>query len=63
MFDTLGKRPGVLYDPFLLDGVATPSLGAPGTVRRDMPLDPDQIKDGKLAGALAPQIASGRPRQ
>jgi cytoskeleton protein RodZ len=47
----------------LLDGVATPSLGAPGTVRRDMPLDPDQIKDGKLAGALAPQIAAGRPRQ
>jgi acyl-CoA thioesterase-1 len=22
VFDTLGKRPGVLYDPFLLDGVA-----------------------------------------
>jgi cytoskeleton protein RodZ len=47
----------------LLDGVATPSLGAPGTVRRDMPLDPDQIKDGKLAGATAPQLASGRARQ
>jgi cytoskeleton protein RodZ len=47
----------------LLDGVATPSLGASGTVRRDMPLDPDQIKDGKLAAATAPQLASRRARQ
>ncbi|WP_428487284.1 RodZ domain-containing protein [Rhodopila sp.] len=47
----------------LVDGVATPSLGASGTVRRDMPLDPDQIRDGKLAAALAPQLASNRPRQ
>jgi cytoskeleton protein RodZ len=47
----------------LVDGVATPSLGGSGTVRRDMLLDPDQIKDGKLAGAVAPQLASTRPRQ
>jgi cytoskeleton protein RodZ len=47
----------------LVDGVATPSLGGSGTVRRDMLLDPDQIKDGKLAGALAPQLASTRARQ
>jgi cytoskeleton protein RodZ len=40
----------------LLDGLATPSLGASGTVRRDMPLDPDLIKDGKLAATLAPQL-------
>ena len=47
----------------LLDGAATPSLGSSGTVRRDMPLDPDLIKDGKLAGALAPQLGPSRPRQ
>ncbi len=47
----------------LLDGAATPSLGASGTVRRDMPLDPDLIKDGKLAAALAPQLGPSRPRQ
>jgi cytoskeleton protein RodZ len=47
----------------LVDGAATPSLGGSGTVRRDMPLDPDQIKDGKLAGAVAPQLASTRQRQ
>lgn len=33
----------------LLDGVATGSLGGDGAVRRDLPLDPDAIKDGKLA--------------
>ncbi len=46
----------------LLDGAATPSLGGSGTVRRDMPLDPDLIKDGKLSGALAPQLVSARTR-
>jgi cytoskeleton protein RodZ len=33
----------------LLDGVATASLGAEGVVRRDLPLDLDQVRDGKLA--------------
>jgi cytoskeleton protein RodZ len=47
----------------LVDGASTPSLGGPGAVRRDMPLDPDPIKDGKLAAAAAPQFASSRPRQ
>jgi cytoskeleton protein RodZ len=47
----------------LVDGATTASLGGPGTVRRDMLLDPDQIKDGKLAGAVVPQLASSRPRQ
>jgi cytoskeleton protein RodZ len=47
----------------LLDGAATPSLGSSGTVRRDLPLDPELIKDGKLAASLAPQLASSRPRQ
>ena len=32
----------------LVDGAATPSLGADGAVRRDLPLDPDMIRDGKL---------------
>ncbi len=33
----------------LVDGLATASLGADGAVRRDLPLDPDLIRDGKLA--------------
>jgi cytoskeleton protein RodZ len=32
----------------LVDGVATGPLGGSGAVRRDLSLDPDQIKDGKL---------------
>ena len=35
----------------VVDGVATPSLGGNGVVRRDLPLDPDLIKDGRLATA------------
>jgi cytoskeleton protein RodZ len=35
----------------VVDGVSTPSLGGSGVVRRDLPLDPDLIKDGKLATA------------
>ncbi len=35
----------------LVDGVAAPSLGGDGAVRRDLPLDPDLIRDGKLAPA------------
>lgn len=46
----------------LLDGMVTPAVGASGTVRRDMPLDIDTVKAGKLAAALAPQIASAKPR-
>ncbi len=33
----------------LVDGIATASLGAEGLVRRDLPLDLDQVRDGKLA--------------
>ncbi len=40
----------------LVDGAATPSLGGDGAVRRDLPLDADAIKDGKLA-ASAPATA------
>ena len=35
----------------VVDGVTAPSLGGSGVVRRDLPLDPDLIKDGKLAAA------------
>jgi cytoskeleton protein RodZ len=33
----------------LVDGTETPGLGGNGAVRRDLPLDADAIKDGKLA--------------
>jgi cytoskeleton protein RodZ len=33
----------------VVDGVTSPSLGGNGVVRRDLLLDPDLIKDGKLA--------------
>ena len=52
----------------LVDGAVSPALGGPGVVRRDLPLDPDQIKGGKLAAAgpvpapAAPQpVAAPRP--
>jgi cytoskeleton protein RodZ len=47
----------------LLDGVLTPPLGGPGGVRRDLPLDPDSIKDGKLAAAATASVASARAHQ
>ncbi len=46
----------------LVDGSATAALGGNGAVRRDLTLDPDQIKDGKLAIATAP-LPAPRPRQ
>jgi cytoskeleton protein RodZ len=38
----------------LVDGVIAPSLGGNGAVRRDVPLDPDLLKDGKVAAANSP---------
>ena len=35
----------------VVDGVTSPSLGGSGAVRRDVPLDPDLIRDGKLRGS------------
>ena len=35
----------------VVDGVTIPSLGGSGAVRRDVPLDPDLIRDGKLPAA------------
>lgn len=37
----------------LVDGAIAPSLGGNGAVRRDVPLDPDLLKDGKVAAANA----------
>ncbi len=46
----------------VVDGVATAPLGASGAVRRDLPLDPDMVKDGKLVpGTTA--VAAVRPQQ
>ncbi|HEY4171630.1 MAG TPA: RodZ domain-containing protein [Rhodopila sp.] len=45
----------------VVDGASIPSLGGSGAVRRDIPLDPDQMKDGKLTAATAPQLASTHP--
>ena len=32
----------------LVDGVAVPSIGGPGSVRKDVALDPDQLKAGPV---------------
>jgi cytoskeleton protein RodZ len=45
----------------LVDGVVTASLGADGLVRRDLPLDADQIRDGKLAAAAKPTAPVRQP--
>jgi cytoskeleton protein RodZ len=37
----------------LVDGTPSASLGGDGAVRRDLPLDADAIKDGRLAPAPA----------
>lgn len=37
----------------LVDGVVAPPLGANGVVRRDLALEPDLIRDGKLASPVA----------
>ncbi len=39
----------------VVDGVSSPSLGGSGVVRRDLPLDADLIKDGKLAATAMPR--------
>jgi cytoskeleton protein RodZ len=36
----------------LVDGFSAPSIGSSGAVRRDLPLDPDAIKEGKLPAQL-----------
>ncbi len=42
----------------MVDGSLTPSLGGNGAVRRDVPLDPDLLKDGKVATANSPVMSA-----
>ena len=45
----------------LVDGASTPSLGGSGSVRRDLPLEPDLIKDGKLTVSSLPAAIQAAP--
>jgi cytoskeleton protein RodZ len=47
----------------LVDGVLAPPIGGAGGVRRDLPLDPQAIKDGKLSAATTPPVGSSRAHQ
>jgi cytoskeleton protein RodZ len=47
----------------VVDGAITPSLGGVGSVRRDLPLNPDAIKDGRLAAGVTLPVAPVRSRQ
>ena len=42
----------------VVDGTTAPPLGADGAVRRDIPLDPDLLKSGKLGALIAPVITA-----
>lgn len=53
---TVGNAGGT---ELLVDGAVAPSLGGQGVVRRDLPLDADLIRDGKLA--VAPPVAAKLP--
>jgi cytoskeleton protein RodZ len=50
---------------FVVDGVTAPSVGGSGVVRRDLPLDPDLIRDGKVLAqaALPPAAVPATPPQ
>jgi cytoskeleton protein RodZ len=52
---TLGNAGGT---DILVDGVAVPSLGAPGAVRHDILLDPDLLKAGKTPSAALPMTTA-----
>lgn len=54
---TLGNSGGT---DILVDGLVAPSLGTDGSVKRDVPLDADQLRDGKLAAA--PPVAAKLPQ-
>jgi Flp pilus assembly protein TadD len=45
----------------VVDGVATASLGGLGVIRRNVPLDPDLIKDGKLPTQISVARAAVSP--
>jgi len=44
----------------LVDGTMVPSIGGPGAVRKDVPLDPDQLKAGPVPAVPIPVSAPGR---
>jgi cytoskeleton protein RodZ len=46
----------------VLDGASMASLGPSGSVRRDVPLDVDALKDGKFAAGVSP-VAATRAQQ
>jgi cytoskeleton protein RodZ len=53
------NKPGLVFatgnaggTELVVDGVVAPSLGGPGVVKRDLPLNPDMIKDGKLPAQI-----------
>ncbi len=57
---TVPARPNLLLTTgnaggteLVVDGVAAPSLGAAGAIRRDVPLDPEQIKAGRPIAAIS----------
>ena len=45
----------------VLDGITVISLAGQGAVRRNLPLDPDAIKDGRLTAAAQPATAAPIP--
>ena len=48
----------------VLDGIVVANMAGTGAVRRDLMLDPDQIKDGKMIQAvLTPPVAATRAAQ
>lgn len=55
---TTGNAGGTIL---LLDGQPTPSLGAEGVVRRNLPLEIDQVRDGKLAATSVAPANSAAP--
>jgi cytoskeleton protein RodZ len=47
----------------LVDGVVAPAFGGSGAVRRDLPLDADTIKEGKLPAQIQAVAAPAPPGQ
>ena len=56
---TTGNAPGT---DVVLDGVQVVSLGGFGSVRRDLPLDPDAVRDGRLSAAQPSMPVPGTAR-
>ena len=42
----------------VVDGTSAPPLGADGAVRRDIPLDPELLKSGKMGGLVPPVMTA-----